>query len=421
MFVKVYQYPPRRGNGSYWTLLSEGEEELKRAVPLFSTFRPPVIDSECVYSRGAAPATYTVKSKGQFVPLLPRNCLTTTNQAYFSIDGTLSTGARVQPGGAVTEDIVLDSARLESVAVDGNHWVQSKNLPAHMLEHSYARLSHIQADDLIYSSSESDKENEGCPPTPKRKKASVRKPSTSSRLPASKSSSVNKGQKQGWFPSETSEAPDDDGDDRSFQTPPKEKDSSLHLLDSSFLTPLRNLDPVIEIGPISLSPLYTNFVTPERDTAPSTGSSATQPALNATSPLAITHRHAPTASVSSAVGAPIPCSSSALPLPELTPLCNFTGVVGGVVGSFDSGIFSPLSSDPFNVKFSTPVLSPFTAELDLLQPNTFSTPHPPDFLTPLRVLDSSNNGEATPLRVGSLGALGLPGFTPPAAPSKSRR
>ena len=428
MFMKVYQYPPRRGNGSYWTLLSDGEEELKRAIPLFSTFRPPVIDSECIYNRGAASNTHTVRSKGQFIPLLPRSGLTATNQAYFSVDGTLSTAARAQPEEEVTTKVVLDSANLEYEAICGSSTkLPSENLPAHILEHSYAKLSHVSADALLDSSSESDKENEGCPPTPKRKKATGRKPSTSSRLPPSKASGVShptKGQEQGELHSEAKEATsDDDSHDGAFQTPPKEQDSSLHLLDSSFLTPLRNLDPGIEIGPISLSPLYTNFITPKRGTTPTThSSSSAKPSSDSTSPVAPTRKLSPTAPSLSVTGITIPGSSnplatSTIPLP-LTPLRNFTSALGGGVGSFDSGIFSPLSSDTFNVKFSTPILSPLA---DLLQPNTFSTPHPPEFLTPLKVLDSSHGSENTPLRVGSLGALGLPGFTPPAASVKSRK
>lgn len=438
MFMKVYQYPPRRGNGSYWTLLSDGEEELKRAVPLFSTFRPPVIDPECIYSRSAASNTHTVKSKGQFIPLLPRSGLTPTNQAYFSVDGTLSAAARVQQPveeESVTTKVVLDSANLEyeGICGDSSSILPSENLPAHILEHSYAKLSHVPADGLLDSSSESDKENEGCPPTPKRKKAAGRKPSTSSRLPPSKVARPSKDQKQGDLHSEAKEleasTSDNDSDDGAFQTPPKEQDSSLHLLDSSFLTPLRNLDPGIEIGPISLSPLYTNFVTPKRGTTATSypSSSSAKPTSDSTaSPGAPTHNKiSPTAPSLSVTGiAAIPGSSNLLatctntiPLP-LTPLRNFTNTLGGGVGSFDSGIFSPLSSDTFNVKFSTPILSPLT---DLLQPNTFSTPHPPEFLTPLKVLDSTHGNENTPLRVGSLGALGLPGFTPPAAAIKTRK
>ena len=438
--MKVYQYPPRRGNGSYWTLLSDGEEELKRAVPLFSTFRPPVIDPECIYSRGAASNTHTVKSKGQFIPLLPRSGLTPTNQAYFSVDGTLSVAARVQQAEeeSVTTKVVLDSANLEyeGICGDSSLILPSENLPAHILEHSYAKLSHVPADGLLDSSSESDKENEGCPPTPKRKKATGRKASTPSRLPSSKASGVSrpgKGQEKGDLHSEAKEldanTSDDDSDDEAFRTPPKEQDSSLHLLDSSFLTPLRNLDPGIEIGPISLSPLYTNFITPKRGTTATSHPSSSSAKLTSdstASPEASTHNKiSPTAPSLSLTGmAAIPGSSNLLatsintiPLP-LTPLRNFTNTLGGGVGSFDSGIFSPLSSDTFNVKFSTPILSPLT---DLLQPNTFSTPHPPEFLTPLKVLDSTHGSENTPLRVGSLGALGLPGFTPPAAAIKTRR
>ena len=69
MFAKVFQYPPRHGNGSYWTLLADGEEELKRAHPLFTTLLPPVIDADSAYCR--IPLTHTVKSRGQFTPVLP--------------------------------------------------------------------------------------------------------------------------------------------------------------------------------------------------------------------------------------------------------------------------------------------------------------------------------------------------------------
>ena len=413
MFMKVYQYPPRRGNGSYWTLLSDGEEELKRAIPLFSTFRPPVIDSESVYSRGVS--THTVKSKGQFVPLLPRSNLSSTNQAYFSVDGTLSTGARIQSEEEITTEVVLDSAHLESegTGVQGDVHQSSKQLPVHILEHSYAKPSQIPLDNLLDSSIESDKENDECPPTPKRKKTAGK---SSSRPPASAS-----------FPHTSkgiqvhTEATETDGG--GFQTPPKEQDSSLHLLDSSLLTPLRNLGPDVEIGPISLSPLYTNFVTPKRSTdamhspPPTAATSSDSTSSVTTSTSGSFCSSSSSYSTGLAPSSSHPHSSNALLLP-FTPLRSSSGGTIGGVGGFDSGIFSPLSSDTFNIKFSTPILSPLT---DLLQPNTFSTPHPPEFLTPLKVLDSSNGNGSTPLRPGSLQALGLPGFTPPTSALKSHR
>lgn len=423
MFMKVYQYPPRRGNGSYWTLLSDGEEELKRAVPLFSTFRPPVIDSDCIYSRGAA-TTHTVKSKGQYIPLLPRNTLTSTSQAYFSVDGTLSSGARIQSGEEVTTEVVLDSAHLESEAVcyaEERH-ESDKKIPVHILEHSYAKLGHLAADDLQDCSSESEKEHEACPLTPKRKKST--KKSTFRRMISTDGPSRTSQKDVENEEEEVNSTEEKEIDDGGFHTPPKDQDSSLHLLDTSLLTPLRNLDPDVEIGPISLSPLYTNFVTPKRGTCEENSSSTVN---TDSTDVAVVAVCTPTSSSSGAVGTGMFSSSSnplalnTLPLP-LTPLRSFTSgncaPMGGI-GSFDSGIFSPLSVDTFNnIKFSTPVLSPLT---DLLQPNTFSTPHPPDFLTPLKVLDLSHSNGNTPHRVGSLGGLGLPGFTPPAASLKTSR
>ena len=401
MFMKVYQYPPRRGNGSYWTLLPDGEEELKRAVPLFSTFRPPVIDSECIYSRGES--THTVKSRGQFVPLLPRSTLTSTGHPYFAVSGSLGSGARLQSGEEeVTTEVVLDSAHLDSDGVHGlvdrEQLKSSDNLPTHIAEHSYAKLLHAPVDGLIDSSSDSERDKSGCPPTPKRKKSSKK---SSSRRQAS-----GEGKSDECGTSRDKCCGEEDG----FQTPPKEQDSSLNLLDSSLLTPLRNLGPDVELGPISLSPLYTNFVTPKRGHTHSTppSSSESEPATS----------HTPPASSASSSTGPSASSSNtqasnSLILP-LTPLRTFTGSVGG----FDSGIFSPLNPDTFNIKFSTPILSPLT---DYLQPNTFSTPHPPEFLTPLKVLDSSNGNGNTPLRLGSLEALGLPGFTPPTSALKRSR
>lgn len=429
--MKVYQYPPRRGNGSYWTLLPDGEEELKRAVPLFSTFRPPIIDSDCMYSRGAS--THTVKSKGQFVPLLPRSTLSSTGgQAYFSVDGMVNSGACVQSqeDEEVTTEVVLDSAHL--VSSERVHNISesnclSENLPLHVLEHSYAKQSQIAIDELLdNSTTDSEKESEACPPTPKRKKKS-RKPTSKRQVTTDHvSRPTGSDHKENYdVDLEKGDSHRNDEDDV-FQTPPKgDQDISLNLLDGSFLTPLRNLGPDVEIGPISLSPLYTNFVTPKRSSS-STSDSAKSPTASSNTKTATADLpviHTPSSSSSTTTSSSLyhgssnsVASNSALPLP-LTPLRSFSSSGSSVVGvgNFDSGIFSPLSADTFNVKFSTPTLSPLS---DLLQPNTFSTPHAPEFLTPLKVLDSSKGSGNTPLRLGSLEALGLPGFTPPTASLK---
>lgn len=346
-----------------------------------------------------------MKSRGQYIPLLPRNTLTSTNQAYFSVNSTLSSGARVQPGEEVTTEVVLDSAHLESEAVcyAEENRETDKKVPAHILEHSYAKLGHVTSQDLQDCSSESEKEQEACPPTPKRKKSS--KKSTFRRTLSADGTSCTSRKD---IEEEIHSSEEKESDGGGFQTPPKDQDSSLHLLDTSLLTPLRNLGPDVEIGPISLSPFYTNFVTPKRGTCAEEASSSTTSSSAAND-------------VDMFTSSSNPLTSNTLPLP-LTPLRSFTSgscaSIGGI-GSFDSGIFSPLSADTFsNVKFSTPTLSPLT---DLLQPNTFSTPHPPEFLTPLKVLDLSHSNGNTPHRVGSLGGLGLPGFTPPTSSLKTRR
>ena len=68
MFQKVYLDPPRRGNGAYWTLLIEGQEEVQRCIKLFSTLRPPVIDEQATILLQCSPSTHTVRSRGQFMP-----------------------------------------------------------------------------------------------------------------------------------------------------------------------------------------------------------------------------------------------------------------------------------------------------------------------------------------------------------------
>ena len=69
LFQKVYIDPPRRGNGAYWTLLSEGQEEVERCMKLLMTLRPPVIDPSSVYlNQGATNSSQIIRSKGKFVP-----------------------------------------------------------------------------------------------------------------------------------------------------------------------------------------------------------------------------------------------------------------------------------------------------------------------------------------------------------------
>ena len=73
MFQKVYLNPPRRGNGAYWTLLADGQEEVERCIKLFHTLRPPVLDEHSIYNQLGASSSLVVRSSGQFVPVQIKN------------------------------------------------------------------------------------------------------------------------------------------------------------------------------------------------------------------------------------------------------------------------------------------------------------------------------------------------------------
>ena len=394
MFMKVYQYPPRRGNGSYWTLLSDGEEELKKAVPLFATLQPPVIDSNSAYHH--EPSTHTVKSKGKFIPVLPRSDSTSSGSSlpYFSVGASnLSAGLRASDDLITSNEIIVDGCQdTPELCIDQDRRDRKKSSlkrPKHLHDHSYAKIWPLEEEVFMDGNLEMEvlelghtggmgnwdgnisSDNSFCEPsTPKRRR---------------------KTQKfQPYYPltstvNHTNTAPklestSNDNDDRSspsFTTPPKEQDNSLHLLDSSFLTPLKNLVPDVEIGAISFSPLYTNLVTPKRQG----GGNSKRPS-RVTSSLSSTENQ----------------SQPFLPSP-FTPLKT----------SLDSGIFSPLQSDSLStgLKFSTPTnlssLSPLgdlNSSFACLQPEIYS----------FKTLDNSGS---TPFRPGSLQGLGLPGLTPP--------
>lgn len=70
MFQKVYLEPPRRGNGAFWTLLPDGQEEVQRCLKLFATLQPPVIDEQATTLHQISSSTHIVRSKGQFTPAL---------------------------------------------------------------------------------------------------------------------------------------------------------------------------------------------------------------------------------------------------------------------------------------------------------------------------------------------------------------
>ncbi len=398
MFMKVYQYPPRRGNGSYWTLLSDGEEELKKAVPLFATLQPPVIDSNSAYHR--QPSTHTVKSKGKFVPVLPRSNVS-SNLSFFSAGNNQSSSLRVNSsnhGVFASNEIIVDESRGSSELsmssddrlITSGELMFSSKLPHHLRDHNYAKfwnlndtreemkVENLKTEVIELASGEIKEESSwiesgveseksfGSPSTPKRK----RKLPGKMRVKMTSTENRNK-----YY--DVSSSP-------SFTTPPKDGDDSLHLLDTSFLTPLKNLDSDadVELGAISFSPLYTNLVTPRQKRSPSN--------------LITPNQERGLMKHSCLLEPP---SQSFLPSP-LTPLKT----------TLDSGIFSPLQSDCLgNIKFSTPTgLSP----LALGDLNTFNSLQPEFY--PFKGLDSSDSScNNTPFRPGSLQGLGLPGLTPP--------
>ena len=400
MFMKVYQYPPRRGNGSYWTLLSDGEEELKKAVPLFATLQPPVIDSNCAYHR--EPSTHTVKSKGKFVPVLPRSDLSSAGGLpYFSIGPTqLTSGVRMTSApnmGAASEVVIGESSCGMEASLGDDEEFDCRGSgegptclgkrPRHLSDHSYAKAWQLRGtgDEVMEGKSEpeilelaagghsgwdSTAEGFSDPSTPKRR----RKISGTCHAKPAESLTDLAGDDITTRPKVVVSSP---GGSPSVTTPPNEdQDSSLHLLDSSFLTPLKNMAvPDLEIGAISFSPLYANLITPKLDKTSKFANSST----SSDTPAHHHHHHAYFSS-------------------PLTPLKT----------SLDSGIFSPLRSDGFGgMKFSTPnSLSPLA---DL---SSFSSSLQPE-LYPFKVLNSSGSASSTPLRPGSLHALGLPGLTPP--------
>lgn len=68
LFQKVYVDPPRRGSGAFWTLLTEGVEEVERCMKLLTTLRPPIIDPSSIYLTQGSSSSQVVRSRGQFIP-----------------------------------------------------------------------------------------------------------------------------------------------------------------------------------------------------------------------------------------------------------------------------------------------------------------------------------------------------------------
>ena len=387
MFMKVYQYPPRRGNGSYWTLLSDGEEELKKAVPLFATLQPPVIDTNCAYHR--EPSMHVVKSKGKFIPVLPRADLT-ANLSYFSLESSkfsdlkrCSSGHSIGASNEVVVDDTIDKNAVnltnadlddidlveETLAMNGMQLPLTR--PVHLQDHNYAKDRFLQVVDELIDRSMDDEvveiateiwdhgedRNDDCFTSPSPKKKYMPSCRKWRHNPLNSTANRTNFKQPGVVSCSL-------GDSPSFTSPTKEQDTSLHLLDSSLLTPIKSLVDA-ESSTISFSPLYSNLATPKQEKF---------------SRLLLT--------------------SDAQPHPYFPS--PFTPK-----GSFDSGIFSPLRNDLLGgIKFSTPTnMSPLG---DL---NSFGSLQ--QGLCPLKVLDTSSSTNNTPPRPGSLQAFGLPGLTPP--------
>lgn len=303
MFTKVHQYPPRRGNGSYWTLLPEGEEELKRAIPLFSTLQPPVIDEQSVYKH--MPSTYKLKSKGQFVPVVPSSG--SPAKPYFGL-GTLQNQPWAQ----------RHSKGLSNLNTDPDlHLADQDASDCCPFDHSAATSLHNRPHLLACdtSSCSSDDPDERFP-TPKRLK---RKHSLDSSSPpqASKHNHAHIPQKR-------------------TATSAASHDHSLDLLDTSFLSPVKDFFADVDLDPISLSPLF-NIVSPNRSTLSS--------------------------------------HTSHLP-PSFTPVKPHPHREG------DSGVFSPLRLE--GLMFSTP-LRPADIMCDL--PSSLGTPlHGEDIFSTMKSL-----------------------------------
>ena len=298
MFTKVHQYPPRRGNGSYWTLLPEGEEELKRAIPLFSTLQPPVIDEQSVYNH--MPSTYKLKSKGQFVPVVPNSC--SPVKPYFAV-GThpwsQSSSEHDYHHSDTTDQDISDCCTF-----DDSRLLLCK------------RPHHLTSDSSPCSSDERS-------PAPKRRK---RQHSLDLGPPPSTSRHTHVQKKP--VPGVASH----DLRGSSHDLRGSSHDLSLDLLNTSFLSPVKDFFADVDLDPIALSPLF-NIVSPKRATS----------------------YHTPLAS---------------FPLPSFTPLKPHPPTEG------DSGVFSPLRLE--GLMFSTPLRS---SDIMCDLPTALSTPHHDDIFS----------------------------------------
>ena len=305
MFTKVHHYPPRRGNGSYWTLLPEGEEELKRAIPLFSTLQPPVIDEQSVYNH--MPPTYKLKSKGQYVPLIPN--METPVKPYFAL------GTSICQAWCQSPDLTDDPDPHLTDALKHFGYDCPSVAPSHHEKHG-----HLTSDTTSCSSDE-----ETYPtPAPKRTK---RKHSLDSASPSLAIRHAHTSQKK------------------------VSHDHSLDLLDTSFLSPVKDFFADVDLDPISLSPLFS-IISPKQATATSHTS----------------HTFSPPSSF-----------TPMKPLPE-----------------GDSGVFSPLKLE--GLMFSTPLRS---ADIMCDLPSLGTPLHSEDIFSTMRPLGTPHGQEVLGSTVSS--------------------
>ena len=421
MFMKVYQFPPRRGNGSYWTLLPDGEEELKNAYPLFSTLLPPVIDENSAYCR--IPATHTVKSKGQFVPVLPQS---NRKQPYFALQGT-QTPSYEQHGD-------LPSSSLERGEDEKSEdWAKpGRAIPRqHLLEHSYSKLpifdsslqmTHIQREMMLEdktncsylpsSSRTIDLENAQCysdsskcsVPTEtnfQKEESTMTEipPNRQLHVPTSPPTRSHHNDPSSHHPVSNSPFAAAAGGD------PNDKDSSLNIIDTSFLTPMKCAMVDLALGSLSFSPLY-NFVTPQREPVPQTGF-----AHHGCSPL-------PAACATTTSSSSLTSSPNLYPAP--TTLSSSTQ--NAAPPEYNSGILSPFAS---SLRFSTPLMKGMSPLVDL-PGDVFNTPQPQDKKVPPNKLvcrSTTTTTTTTPTRLTSshpvmpLSLTGLTGLAHPPSTS----
>ena len=374
----------------------DGEDELKKAYPLFTTLLPPVIDEDSAYCR--VPLTHTVKSRGQFVPVLPQS---NRKMPYFALQCT-TVGVSDSPIAAA----IPESLRFEEV-VPGKKTPKkqsvkrlskpSSSTPKHLMEHSYSKTltfepglqeveEELAPEDLVESSFVSDAIS--LEPELKRFCTDSDVRGESERAIEICDSTTDGGACDVPELCMTPVHCDRDQDPA---------DCTLNLLDASFLTPMKTAMPDIALDAISFSPLY-NFVSPQRGGTP--------PPSRRNSPhCAVTPTTNPPPSDSiraiSSSSVPLPVALSPLGLPLMS-----TTQSGGV-SDFDSGIFSPLVS---SLQFSTPLMKGVSPLVDLPR-NVFNTPLSTDIFTPLRPLDRPTG--ATPTRkIGSRQRFVFPDVSP---------